>query len=64
MSDEELKLNRRLFLQQTAVATATAGACYTIAMKTDAIAQQQQNAPGVRELGGENIILPYLYSQP
>jgi hypothetical protein len=62
MSDEELKLNRRRFLQQTAVATATAGACYSIAMKTDAIAQQ--HAPDPRELGGENIIIPYLYSQP
>ena len=42
MSDDELKLTRRLFLQQSAVATTMTAGLYSIAMKTDALAQ----APG------------------
>jgi hypothetical protein len=61
MSDDELRLNRRRFLQQTAVATVAGGACYSIAMKTDAIAQQQ--SADIRDLGGENIVIPYLYNE-
>ncbi len=40
MPDE--KLTRRLFLEQSAMATAMFGACYSVAMKTDAVAQAQQ----------------------
>ena len=39
MSDDELKLTRRLFLQQTAMATTMTAGLYSIAMKTDALAQ-------------------------
>lgn len=39
ISGEELKLNRRLFLQHAATATAVSATLYSVAMKTDAIAQ-------------------------
>jgi hypothetical protein len=45
MSDDELKLTRRLFLQHSAMATAMTAGMYSIAMKTDALAQQGQLQP-------------------
>ena len=39
MADDELKLTRRYFLQQSAMSTALAGGLYSIAQKTDALAQ-------------------------
>jgi hypothetical protein len=63
MSDDELKLNRRLFLQQTAVATATGAAACGIAMKTDALAQPQPLSADVLDPGSENIVIPYLYNE-
>jgi hypothetical protein len=45
MSDDELKLTRRLFLQHTAMATAMTAGMYSIALKTDALAQQQLTSP-------------------
>lgn len=59
MSDEELKVNRRLFLQHSAMATAMSGALYSVAMKTDALAQ---NVP--QTLGDPVTNLPYPYFQP
>ncbi len=44
MSDEELKLTRRLFLQHAAMATAMTGAVSSIALKTDALAQPTPSA--------------------
>ena len=61
-SDDELRLNRRRFLQYAAATTAVTASVAAIAMKTDALADvQQQNVtlnggPG----GGER----YQYSTP
>lgn len=59
MSDDELKLTRRLFLQQSAMISATTAGYYSIAMKTDALAQQ----PPLGFRGPEDIS-PYPYSDP
>lgn len=45
MSDEELKLTRRLFMQQAAIASAMAGGLHSIAMKTDALANAEKIEP-------------------
>ena len=58
--DDELKYTRRLFLQHTAAATATAAAFYSIAMKTDAMAQVAGFAGG-RDAGDG---MPYPYHMP
>lgn len=62
MSDDELKLSRRLFLQHTAVAAATSAAFYSIAMKTDALskAAAQVNSGN----GGRGDGMPYPYYEP
>lgn len=61
MSDDELKLNRRRFLQHTAVATAASATWHSVAMKTDALAEQAaESAPR----GDDNTIIPYQYSTP
>ncbi len=39
MSDDELKLTRRLFLQHSAMVSATTAGLCGIALKTDALAQ-------------------------
>ena len=57
--DDELKFTRRLFLQHAAATTA-ATTLYSVAMKTDAIAQQ---APQVAMFGfgpGDGMPYPYL----
>jgi hypothetical protein len=60
MSDDELKLNRRLFLQHSAMISATAGLC-GIAMKTDALVQaEQQQVKAIRSDGPS----PYPYLDP
>lgn len=63
MSDDELKLNRRLFLQHSATASAATAWC-SVALKTDALAEASEAAfKGDRNDG----ILPYVYheeSQP
>ena len=61
MADDELKLTRRFFLQQTSMSTALAGGLYSIAMKTDALAQAPPAQP--ENVGGE-AILRYPYSNP
>ena len=45
MSDEELKLNRRVFLQHSAVVSVTAAGICGIALTTDALAQVAQAEP-------------------
>ncbi len=59
MSEEELKLTRRLFLQHSATVSA-ATAWYSVAMKTDALAgAEEQTASSVKNDG----ILPYAYHE-
>jgi hypothetical protein len=58
MSDEEYQLTRRLFLQQSAMASAVTAGFYSIAMKTDALAQ---DVDALRvPLRGDNPS-PYMY---
>ncbi|MCA9055337.1 MAG: hypothetical protein KDA75_15960 [Planctomycetaceae bacterium] len=61
MADDELRLTRRFFLQQTSMSTALVGGLYSIAMKTDAMGQapaaQAQNVTG-------EAIQRYPYSTP
>ena len=58
-SDDEQKLTRRLFLQHSASATAVSATLYSVAMKTDAIAQAPQL--GLKKFGpGEAMPYPYL----
>lgn len=60
MSDDELKLTRRVFLQHSAAATAASAAWCGVAMKTDALARAAE-APlaALSPMGDE--ILPYVY---
>lgn len=62
MSEDELKLTRRLFLQQSGVATAiSAGAC-GIALKTDALARADDGLPNTDTMTWrEEGLIPYLY---
>jgi hypothetical protein len=62
MSDDELKLTRRLFLQHSAMATATTAGLYSIALKTDALAQQPQPFAPLRF--GADGTSPYPYQDP
>ncbi len=57
-SDDELKLTRRLFLQHAASATAVSATVYSVAMKTDAIAQDRSTQFGARGTGDG---MPYPY---
>lgn len=60
MSDDELKLTRRLFLQHAAMASAmTAGWC-SIAVTTDALAQE---VGPLAEFGADGVS-PYPYIEP
>jgi hypothetical protein len=62
MSDDELKLTRRLFLQHSAMTSAMAAGYYSIAMKTDALAQDPPPAPlASKGSGGPS---PYPYTDP
>lgn len=57
VSDDELKLNRRLFLQYAAAASATSAVVYGIALKTDALAQEVN----ATESGRHDTTGPYPY---
>ena len=57
MSEDDLKLNRRLFLQHSATASA-ATAWYSIALKTDAMTQEAAKAVGADKGDG---LMPYAY---
>jgi hypothetical protein len=61
MSDDELKLSRRLFLQHAAAATAVSASFYSIALKTDAIAQ---GVPTPGPNGDRGDGMPYPYHEP
>lgn len=61
MSDDEYQLTRRKFLQQSAMASATAAGYYSIAMKTDALAANVPLQP--EALRGDNPS-PYPYTDP
>lgn len=57
--NDEQQVNRRLFLQFTAAATASAGAL-GIAMKTDALAKQVPMLPvDFRDNGDDGMPYPY-----
>jgi len=62
MSEDELKLTRRRFLQHSAMATATsAGAC-GIVLKTDALARADDGLPNTGTMSSrEEGLVPYLY---
>jgi hypothetical protein len=62
MSDDELKITRRLFLQHSAMATAMTTGLYSIAMKTDALAQAAEDVP--RAAFGSDGPSPYPYQEP
>jgi hypothetical protein len=61
MSDEELKLTRRLFMQHAAMASAMAGGLHSIALKTDALADAQPSGPLDFRADGPS---PYPYMEP
>jgi hypothetical protein len=63
MSDDELRITRRLFLQHSAMSTAMAAGWYSVAMKTDALAQAQQSNP-LAEVGFPETVSPYAYEDP
>ena len=64
MSEDELKLTRRLFLQHSAVATAMSAAAYSIAMKTDALARADDGLPNnTTKSWPPEEMLPYLYHE-
>ncbi|MHB8900060.1 MAG: hypothetical protein ACYC6Y_15030 [Thermoguttaceae bacterium] len=59
MTDDELKLNRRLFLEYSAAA-GTAAAWCGVALKTDALAEAGEIGPAAVRNDG---ILPYVYHE-
>lgn len=63
MSEDELKLTRRLFLQHSAVATAMSAGAYSIALKTDALARADDGLPNTTKSWPPDEILPYLYHE-
>jgi hypothetical protein len=61
MSEEELKVTRRTFLQHSAVASAaSAGAC-AVALKTDALARADEGLPADFQTMSDGV-LPYVYT--
>jgi hypothetical protein len=58
MSDEELKITRRLFLQHAAVVSAMSAGIAGIALKTDAVARAEEDKPEALQAGGPS---PYPY---
>jgi hypothetical protein len=62
MSDDELKLTRRLFLQHSAMVSAMSAGWCSIALKTDALAQQQPDTP--QRLLTSDGVSPYPYLEP
>ena len=61
MSDDELKLTRRLFLQHSAMASAMVGGAMSIALKSDALAQAGDQDPAPFRADGPS---PYPYMEP
>lgn len=61
-SDDNLKLNRRIFLQFTAATSAVSAGLAALALKTDALAQQATSAGSVR--GDDNFADRYPYINP
>lgn len=57
--DDELKFTRRLFLQHAATATAVSATLYSVAMKTDAIAQAPVAEFSARGTG-DGMPYPYI----
>jgi hypothetical protein len=62
MSEDELKVTRRLFLQHSAMASAAAAGAYGIALKTDALARADEGMPTVFGSGSDGT-LPYEYTE-
>jgi hypothetical protein len=62
MSEDELKVTRRLFLRHSAMATAMSATWYSIAMKTDAVARAADELPGT-PMSMSDAILPYVYHE-
>lgn len=60
MSEDELKLTRRVFLEHSAAAAAASSAWCGIAMKTDALARAEE-APVAALIARFDPILPYVY---
>ena len=63
MSEDELKLTRRRFLQHSAMATAMSAGAYGIALKTDALARADEGLPNTTMSWPPDEILPYLYHE-
>lgn len=59
MSEDDLKLNRRIFLQHSATASAVT-AWYSVAMKTDALSGAEERFSSSLQNDG---ILPYSYHE-
>ena len=62
MSEDELKVTRRRFLQHSAMASAASAAAYSIALKTDALARADEGLP-VAVLSEPDGTLPYEYTE-
>ncbi len=62
MSEDELELTRRLFLQHSATATAISAAACSIALKTDALARADDQLP-MNAASWPSEILPYEYQE-
>jgi hypothetical protein len=62
MSEDELKVTRRLFLQHSALASAAAAGAYGIVLKTDALARADEGLP-VGALSGADGTVPYEYTE-
>jgi len=62
MSEDEQKVTRRLFLRHSAMVSAMSAAAYGIALKTDAMAQAEQQQPETLKDDLEDI-LPYVYTE-
>lgn len=59
-SDEELRMNRRLFLRHSATATAMSAVWCSVALKTDALARAQYDqAQSLRSGFGSGMPYPY-----
>lgn len=61
MSKDEQKITRRLFLRHSAMVSAMSAAAYGIALKTDALAQAEQQQSETFGSDGEDV-LPYVYT--
>ena len=59
-SEDERKLTRRRFLEHSAMATAMTATWYSVAMKTDAQAQDKKQAAGLMNDPGTGPS-PYAY---